>query len=71
MTETTRKEEGWFAPGGSKRFHYFAPDLRSLCGKWMLWAHPEDAGTEWGYSQDGGANGDCAECARRLAKRSS
>lgn len=64
-----RQQEGWFGPGGSKRFHYFDSELRALCGKWMLWRHPEDAGMEWGDAQTYGINGDCAECARRLEKR--
>ena len=67
---TPRADEGWFGPDGSKRYHYFVgSDLRALCGKWMLWAHPEDAGYEWGEAQGFGVSGDCAECARRLAKR--
>lgn len=64
-----RPAEGWFGPGGSKRYHYFGPDLRALCGKWMLWAHPQDAGMEWGMAQGWNVNGDCAECSRRLEKR--
>lgn len=65
-----RVEEGWFGPGGSRKYHYFVgSDLRSLCGKWMLWAHPEDAGMEWGDAQDLGMQGDCAACSRKLAAR--
>lgn len=64
-----REPEGWFGPGGSRRFHYFDSDLRALCGKWMLWKHPEDIGMEWGLAQDWNCDGDCAECKRRLAKR--
>lgn len=60
-------QDRWFGPGGSKRFHYFDEELRSLCGKWMLWATPQKAGLEWGMAQDN-ADGDCAECTRRLAR---
>lgn len=66
-----RASEGWFGPAGSKRFHFFGSDLRALCGKWMLWRHPEDAGMEWGGSQDYGTNGDCVACSRKLADRRS
>lgn len=67
---TERQAEGWFGPEGSRRFHYFTGDpLRSLCGKWMLWAHPESVGSEWGRALDFACNGDCVECDRRLAKR--
>ena len=65
----TREPEGWFGPAGSRRFHYFGPDLRALCGKWMLWTHPANAGMEWGEAQDWNCNGDCAACTKKLAAR--
>ena len=66
---TPSKDEGWFGPSGSRRFHYFDSDLRSLCGKWTLWKHPEAVGLSWDIAQDFTTGGDCAECSRRLAKR--
>jgi len=66
--ELTTLPDRWFGPGGSKRFHYFGEDLRSLCGKWMLWAAPQDAGMEWGEAQGWNCKGDCADCARRVEK---
>ena len=64
-----RAPEGWFGPQGSKRFHYFNAELRALCGKWMIWRHPADVGMDWNEGIGYLANGDCAECKRRLAKR--
>lgn len=57
----------WFGPGGSQRFHYFDADLRSLCGKWMLWRDPVEQGIGWGVGE-GNARGDCAGCTKKLAK---
>lgn len=65
MSEIERVAEGWFGPTGSRKYHYFDSDLRSLCGKWMLWRHPEDVGLAWGDSQNFGMQGDCAACSRK------
>lgn len=62
-------KEGWYGPGGSKKFHFFGEDLRSLCGKWMLWATPQAAGGDWGDSQNFSMQGDCVACVKALAKR--
>jgi hypothetical protein len=60
-------ENRWFGPQGSARFHYFNDDLRSLCGKWMLWRDPAEIdGLGWGVAL-GNANGDCAGCKKKLA----
>lgn len=59
MSEPT---EGW-ADVGAGRWHYIKPDGRSLCGRWMhLGRSPLEQGGD--DSPD-----NCAECRRRLAKR--
>lgn len=69
--ETTAAEpaaEGWFGPTGSRRFHYFGDELRSLCGRWELWRSPQSVGLDWGTAV-GECSGDCAACAKALVKR--
>lgn len=71
MNRVTGVPNRWFGPQGSKRYHYFGDDLRSLCGKWMLWKDPVSVGIDWGMAIGGGATGDCAECKRRVEKLAS
>lgn len=68
-SEPERVAEGWFGPSGSRKFHYFGDDLRALCGKWMLWAHPQDVGMDWNMAQGFNCEGDCATCSKKLVAR--
>ena len=58
-----KREEGWFKPGCSRKFHYFV-EGRSLCLKW---------GIPGELDQDNGnkdaLNEDCITCFRGLLKR--
>lgn len=74
MSETELLTEGWHFPPGSRKCHYFVVEPRleadrggfSLCSKYgyMFARHVLQAPT----SSDKGPD-DCAECARRLARR--
>lgn len=54
-------DEGW-SPTNGPKWHYFAPDGRSLCGKWGF--------NQMAREQGGDDSPDnCAECRKRLVKR--
>jgi hypothetical protein len=64
MSGPTREDikkvvEGWGFPLLSKKAHYFKPDMRSLCGKWLYSGE---------LTKDDGKKGpdDCALCRKRL-----
>lgn len=63
MTEK-KLEEGWGAPGCSRKFHYFTKGGRSLCGKigFYFGVLDPDEGKETRLPDD------CAECFRRLQR---
>jgi hypothetical protein len=58
------KTEGWYGPPSARRFHYFRAG-RSLCGKWAVLAPADHVPWDCAYEN---VPGDCAECARLLAK---
>jgi hypothetical protein len=57
---STEKRVGWGLPGSSNRFHFFAEDGRSLCGKYGLYGGPI-----W----DNGGDSECAACAKKRITR--
>ena len=56
------KSEGWVKLFDAKKWHYFADNGKSLCGKWMVFTVPKDADQEDDHSEN------CAECKRKLKK---
>lgn len=61
-----KKEQGWGNPrpyDSRSKFHYFAQDGRSLCGRWGRFAgQPAVEDTDDGHSEN------CAACKKRVAK---
>ena len=63
MEIARNKDEGWTWVQGSKKWHYFR-GKHSLCGKWMIWIHPEE-----GYEVGGDDHSNnCAACRKKIAK---
>ena len=56
-----KRNEGWGAPGCSKKYHYFTADGRSLCMKIGFYRGEREQGND--DSPD-----NCAECRKRLAR---
>lgn len=57
--------QGWARLGQSRKFHYYAPDGRSLCGRYL--ALTEDPAAFEDTSHQHADN--CAECQRRKLKQ--
>lgn len=55
---------GWNWLLNARKWHYFHEDGRSLCGKWWMMGHNDDAKPEAEVREISR----CAECKRRLAK---
>jgi hypothetical protein len=58
--------EGWHKPENSRKWHFYAADRRSLCGKWFLLF---GIISEENQTTDGAGKADCALCTRKLARR--
>jgi len=54
------KKEGWGWPALSKKAHYFAHSLTSLCGHWLFGGSLEQG--------NDGSLDNCAACKRKLKK---
>jgi hypothetical protein len=61
MAEAKGDNEGW-SPTRGRKWHFFGPDGRSLCGRWGFNFATREAG-----NPDSPDN--CVVCRRRLAKR--
>jgi hypothetical protein len=62
----TDSAEGWFFTIDGRKCHYKPiTDYRALCGKAAYWGKAEYLQPDSGRSPD-----DCAECRRRLDRRS-
>ena len=57
-----KRDEGWGYIIGSRKWHYFGQDGRSLCGKWLKW-------TDTGLTQGNDLSPDnCVACRRKVLK---
>ena len=54
-------KQGWHRPQNAAKWHYYASDGRSLCGKWMLFGGRIMAENQSLNRSDD----DCKACARR------
>jgi hypothetical protein len=52
---------GWLWPGASRKAHWFGPDAKSLCGKWLL---PRASDHDFTLGDEPGPD-DCVGCWRR------
>ena len=61
MSEQKQPERGWGLPAGSRKWHWFESDGRSLCMRYGFYFGPKESGTK--PSRD-----DCSACRKILNK---
>jgi hypothetical protein len=61
MSNDENLSNGWGLPSASRKWHFFANEARSLCGKWFYLGPREKP------EQMGGGKDDCAVCVKKRA----